>query len=75
MLASQLIHTMAEKIPAINTDTGVVFVGQKDIGAYLRKHVFEPGNVYHYNEMIKRATGQELTPTFFVQDFINESAR
>ena len=72
MLASQLIHDMAKKIPAMNTDKGVVFVGQKDIGSYLRKNVFEPGNLYPYNDMIKRATGQTLTPDYFVQDFVHE---
>ena len=71
MLASQLIHDMAEKFPAIDTDKGVRFVNQKEIGTYLRDKIFKPGNVTPYNEMIQRATGESLTPKYFVQDFVN----
>lgn len=71
MLASQLNHHMAEIIPAMKTDKGISYVGKKEIGTYLRKNIFEPGNIYHFNEMIKRATGEPLTPKYFVSDFVN----
>jgi len=70
MLASQIHHDMAEKIPAMNTDKGISYVGQKGIADYLIKNIFAPGNVYQYNEMIKRATGEYLTPKYFVEDFV-----
>ena len=42
-----------------------------DIGEFWRKNVFEPGSLYHWNEMIERATGEGLTPKYFVADFVN----
>ncbi len=71
MLASQLQHYMLRTIPGVKTDKGINYVGQKQIGTYLQKKVFEPGNVYHFNEMIKKATGENLTPKYFVEDFVN----
>lgn len=70
MLASQLHHYMAETIPGMKTDKGISYVGQKKLGSYLQKNIFKPGNVYHFNEMIKRATGEYLTPKHFVDDFV-----
>lgn len=70
MLASQLNHDMANKIPSINSDKGINYVGCKQIADYLKTNVFEPGNRYQYNEMIKKATGEYLTPKYFVQDFV-----
>jgi peptidyl-dipeptidase A len=40
------------------------------IGQWLTEKVFQPGARYPWNEMIKRATGQPLTPEFFVQQFV-----
>ncbi len=71
MMASQLHHYMVATIPAMKTDKEISYVGKKDIGNYMRKNVFEPGNVYHFNEMIKNATGEYLTPKYFVEDFVN----
>lgn len=70
MLASQLNHDMAKKIPSMKTDKGISYVGRKEIASYLRKNIFEPGNVHQYDEMIKNATGEYLTPKYFVEDFV-----
>jgi peptidyl-dipeptidase A len=70
LLASQLNHDMMSKISGLKTDKGLRYFGNKDVASYLRKNIFEPGNVYHYNEMIKRATGEYLTAKYFAQDFI-----
>lgn len=64
LLASQLYHKMAtEKIPA-------GFVGQPKVGRILRTSVFEPGMIYPWNEMIRRATGEELTAKYFARQFV-----
>ncbi|MBW8017570.1 MAG: peptidase M3 [Planctomycetes bacterium] len=70
LLASQLHHDMAEKITSMKTDKGISYVGRTEIADYLRKNIFEPGNIYQHNEMIKRATGEYLTPKYFVEDFV-----
>jgi peptidyl-dipeptidase A len=71
LFASQVNHHMAKTIPAMKTDKGVSYVGKKDVGAYLQKNIFEPGAVYHYNEMMKKATGEPMDPKYFVDDFVH----
>ncbi|MFQ5825655.1 MAG: peptidase M3, partial [bacterium] len=70
MLASQLHHHLVHNILKLESDEGVSYVAQKKVGAFLRKKVFEPGAVYHWNDMIARATGEPLTPKYFVVQFI-----
>ena len=40
------------------------------VGNFLRKNIFETAAVYHWSEMIERATGEPLTPKYFVQQFV-----
>ena len=70
LMASQINHDMAEKIPGMKTDKGINYVGQTEIADYLRENIFKPGNLYPHNEMIKKATGEYLTPKYYVQDFV-----
>ena len=71
LFASQVNHYMAKTIPAVKTDKGISYVGKKEVGTYMRKNIFEPSAVYHYNEMLKKATGEPLTPKYFADDFVN----
>jgi len=70
LLASQLHHHIVHKVLMLESDEGVSYVRDKRIGKYLRKKVFGPGNLYHWNDMIARATGQPLTPKYFVEQFV-----
>ena len=40
----------------------------KEVGAALIKKVFEPGMRYHWNEFVKEATGEPLSPKAFVEE-------
>jgi peptidyl-dipeptidase A len=71
ILASQLHHYIVHKVLKLESDKGVSYVDQEKIGKYLREKVFGPGACYHWNEMIRRATGEPLTPRYFVDQFIN----
>jgi peptidyl-dipeptidase A len=71
LFASQLHNYIVKNILKLESDKGVSYVNQKRCGEFLRKKVFEPGAVYHWNEMIKRATGEKLTPKYFVAEFVN----
>jgi len=71
ILASQLHHYIVHKVLKLESDKGVSYVDQEKIGKYLRENVFGPGARYHWNEMIRRATGEPLTPRYFVDQFIN----
>jgi len=70
MLASQWQHTLVSKVLGLKSDKGVSYVGQKKAGQYLREKVFEAGDLYPWNEMIKRSTGEPLTAKYFVDQFV-----
>jgi peptidyl-dipeptidase A len=70
LLASQLHNHIVHKILLLKSDEGVSYVGRKELGNFLREKVFEPGAAYHWNEMIRRATGEPLTPKYFVEQFV-----
>jgi len=70
LLASQWHHTLVNKVLALKSDKGVSYVGQKKAGQFLREKVFEAGDLYPWNEMIKRSTGESLTAKYFVDQFV-----
>ncbi len=70
LLASQLHHHIVHNILKLESDEGVSYVGQRKAADFLAEKVFEAGALYHWNEMIKRATGQPLTPKYFVAQFV-----
>ncbi len=70
LLASQLHHTLALEVLHQENAKQVSYVDQRPVGIFLRRKVFETGDRFHWNEMIKRATGEYLTPTFFVEQFV-----
>ncbi|MBA7666953.1 hypothetical protein ES703_75038 [subsurface metagenome] len=70
LLASQLHNHIVHKVLMLKSDEGVSYVGDRRVGDYLREKVLQPGALYHWNEMIERATGESLTPKYFVNQFI-----
>lgn len=70
LLASQLHNHIVRKELKLESDKNVSYVSQKKAGNFLHKKVFQAGSVYHWNEMIKRATGEQLTAKYFVADFV-----
>ncbi|MGD8500791.1 MAG: M2 family metallopeptidase, partial [Phycisphaerales bacterium] len=70
LLASQLHHHIVHRIMKLASDENVSYVRQRKAGNFLAKNVFEAGDVYHWNEMIRRATGERLTPKYFVTQFV-----
>jgi len=70
MLASQLHHHLIHQVLGLESDRNVSYVGQKKAGEFLQTNVFEAGAIYHWNKMIERATGEPLTPKYFVQQFV-----
>ncbi len=70
LLASQLHHYIIENVLKLESDEGVSYVGERAVGDFLREKVLEAGAVYQWNDMIKRATGEALTPEYFVAQFV-----
>lgn len=69
LLASQLFHYIQNTI-LDGKAGGTIPVGRKEIGLYLVKNVFRPGKRYHWDELIRRATGEPLNPGYFVDQFV-----
>ena len=70
LFASQLHHHLVREVLGLESDQNVSYVGQKRVGTFLTEKVFQPGAVYSWNGMIERATGEPLTPKYFVQQFV-----
>ena len=70
LLASQLHHHVVHEVLRLESDHNVSYVGDKALGDYLREKVLGPGARYHWNDMIERATGEPLTPKYFVEQFV-----
>ena len=70
LLASQLHNHMTHEILKLESDKNLSYIGRHELGDFLREKVFEAGALYHWNEMIKRATGQPLTPEYYVGQFV-----
>lgn len=70
LLASQLHHHLVTKVLKDGPDRSESYVGKEKAGRFLRKSVFEAGNVYHWNTMIERATGEPLSAKYFVEQFV-----
>jgi peptidyl-dipeptidase A len=70
LLASQLHHHIVVNILKLEPDKEVSYVDRGDVGEFLHKKVFEAGAVYHWNDMIRRATSEPLKPEYFVTQFV-----
>lgn len=70
LLASQLQAYISREILK-NGETGIVSLSKNpQIGAYLVEKVFRPGATYQWNELIRRATGEELTAKYYAGEFL-----
>jgi peptidyl-dipeptidase A len=46
-----------------------LYIGNKKVGDFMRKKVFEPGRTLDWNELTEHATGAKLNPQAFAKDF------
>jgi peptidyl-dipeptidase A len=68
LFAAQVRHYIAREILGISDVHSTCFYGQSEVGAYLREKVCGPGNLYSWNELTRRATGEALTAKYFAAD-------
>lgn len=69
LLASQLHDYMQRRIiPSPGKDS--VYNGIPAVGEYLKENVFAAGARYRWDILIERATGEALTPLYFIKQFI-----
>jgi peptidyl-dipeptidase A len=69
LFASQVHHAIAREVMMGADPTTVVYVGDKSVGEFMRKRVFEPGRSLPWNELTRFVTGEVLNPRAFAADF------
>ncbi len=70
MLASQLFNDIAGKVYKSSAHQNITFINNEKVGRYLRTHIFEAGSLYRWDMMVLNATGETLTPKYFVDQFV-----
>lgn len=71
LLASQLLNYINKNVLKNADQKNESFTNKKAVGEYLLKNVFQPGAKYRWDEMIKRATGEELTAKYYSKQFVD----
>jgi len=69
LLASQLGHHIREQV--MPRGSAESFCGNAQVGSYLKERFFAPGARYRWNELIHKATGEDLSPKYFVREFVD----
>jgi peptidyl-dipeptidase A len=69
LFASQVHHAIAREVFGGAVPDAVVYAGNKGVGEFMRKRVFEPGKTLSWDELTKHATGERLNPKAFAADF------
>jgi peptidyl-dipeptidase A len=69
LFASQLHHAIARALYPGADPNAVIYVGNKEVGDFMRKKVFAPGKTLSWNQLTKHATGEELNAKAFAADF------
>jgi peptidyl-dipeptidase A len=69
LFASQLHHAIAREVYDGADPNKVIYAGNKEVGAFMKKKVFGPGRSLSWDELTKHATGAPLNAKAFAADF------
>ena len=69
LFASQVHHAIAREVYGNADPKAVLYIGDKKVGDFMRKKVFEPGRTLDWKGLTKHATGEDLSPKAFAKDF------
>jgi peptidyl-dipeptidase A len=69
LFASQVHHTIAKDVYGGANPAGVLYIGDKKVGEFMKAKVFAPGRTLSWKELTKFATGAELNAKAFALDF------
>jgi len=71
LLASQLNYYISTNICKSNDFNMQSYYNNKEVGKFLIEKVFKPGASLYWNDMIKNATGEELTAKYYALQFVD----
>jgi len=69
LFASQVHHAIARDVYNGADPATVLYIGDKKVGDFMKKKVFEPGRTLDWKGLTKFATGSDLSAMSFAQDF------
>jgi peptidyl-dipeptidase A len=69
LFASQVHHAIARDVYNGADPASVIYVGDKRVGEFMKKKVFDPGRTLSWNQLTEHATGAKLSPEAFAKDF------
>jgi len=70
LAASQILNTIVRSVEKKDAFAEISFAGKQEIGDYLKQKIFYPGASYQWNDLLKYATGENLTATYFAEEFV-----
>ncbi len=69
LFASQVHHAIARDVYKNADPQTVIYAGNKAVGDFMKKRVFEPGRTMTWDELTRHATGSSLKAKAFAEDF------
>ena len=69
LAASQILGSLNRSVVSRAATEEFSFVGKTDVGKFLKERIFRPGASLHWNELLRRATGEGLTAKYFAEQF------
>jgi peptidyl-dipeptidase A len=72
LMASQFQAYIEKNVLKAGPYDSISYVNENAVGDYLKKSVFSVGTKYTWNEMIRGATGENLTARYFVEQFVKQ---
>lgn len=70
LFGCQLHAYIAREVMGVKDAKTTCFFGREDVGAFMKEKVFGPGNLYGWDELTERATGERLTARYFAEQYV-----
>ena len=72
LAASQILNAISTKVKKEPAIAEISFANKPEIGDFLKTRVFMPGSRLQWNDLLKYATGEGLTPKYFAEEFVGK---
>ena len=72
LAASQILNAISTKVEKLPAIAEISFANKPAIGNYLKTEIFMPGARLQWNDLLKYATGEGLTPKYFAEEFVGK---
>jgi peptidyl-dipeptidase A len=69
LFASQVHHAIARQVLGGVAPARAVYVGNQAVGQFMCERVYKPGRTLDWNQLTRHATGDDLNPKSFAEDF------